>query len=138
LFGKKNVPNARVIDEIKSMLAHSGRNYKSRFVVKIGEQIRIIEQMMIAYFVSEQKATFVVSKDGLHLPIDRSLDQLEIELDPSKFFRISRKFIMHYPAIERITAYSSSRLRIFPNFITKDELIVSRDKVGDFKIWLEG
>jgi len=137
-FGKMNAPDTRVIDEIKSMLAHPERSYKSRFVVKIGEQIKIVEQAVIAYFVSEQKATFIVNREGQHLPVDRSLDQLEMELDPKKFFRISRKFIMHYPAIERITAYSSSRLRIFPNFITKDELIVSRDKVGDFKIWLEG
>jgi DNA-binding LytR/AlgR family response regulator len=138
LFGKKNAPDTNVIDEIKSMLVQPGRNYKSRFVVKIGEQIKIVEQAVIAYFVSEQKATFVVNREGQHLPVDRSLDQLEMELDPKKFFRISRKYIIHYPAIDRITSYSSSRLRIFPSFITKDELVVSRDKVGDFKNWLEG
>jgi DNA-binding LytR/AlgR family response regulator len=93
---------------------------------------------MIAYFVSEQKATFVVNNEGRHLPVDRSLDQLENELDPKKFFRISRKYIIHFPSIERITAYSSSRLRIFPGFKTQDELIVSRDKVSEFKKWLEG
>ncbi|HBH23898.1 MAG TPA: DNA-binding response regulator [Cytophagales bacterium] len=138
LFGKQNAPDTKVIDEIKTMLANPPQKYKSRFVVKLGEQIRIVEQDMIAYFMSEQKATFLVNNEGQHLPVDRSLDQLEIELDPKKFFRISRKYIIHYPAIDRITAYSSSRLRVFPNFKTKEELIVSRDKVNDFKNWLEG
>jgi DNA-binding LytR/AlgR family response regulator len=65
-----------------------------------------------------------------------TLEQLEDELDPLKFFRVSRKFIINVDAISDIISYTNSRLQIKLHHYNEQEIIVSREKVRSFKNWL--
>ena len=69
--------------------------------------------------------------------MDFSLEQLEDELDPAKFFKVNRKFIVNIAAINDIIAYTNSRLQIKLNNFSELEIIVSREKVKEFRKWLE-
>jgi DNA-binding LytR/AlgR family response regulator len=64
------------------------------------------------------------------------LELLEQELDPGNFFRISRKFIIPLKAIKEIVLYSNSRLKVILPSFKVEEVIVSREKVSDFKTWI--
>lgn len=112
--------------------------HKSRFVVRIGEHIKTIAIEDVAYFYSSDKYSFIRSVSRRDYAIDYSLDQLEQELDPARFFRVSRKFIVAMSHIKDIVAYSGSRLKL--NVVGGDdqEILVSREKVTDFKNWLDG
>jgi DNA-binding LytR/AlgR family response regulator len=83
------------------------------------------------------KYTFLQNNSGRDYVINYSLDQLEDLLDPAQFFRINRKFIVSFSAISDIISYSKSRLKVKLNSNESDDLIVSREKVQDFKKWLE-
>jgi DNA-binding LytR/AlgR family response regulator len=65
------------------------------------------------------------------------LELLEQELDPKDFYRISRKFIIPLKAIKEIVVYSNSRLKLILPSYKEDEVIVSREKVTDFKNWID-
>jgi two-component system response regulator LytT len=69
--------------------------------------------------------------------MDASLEQLEVDLDPIKFFRVNRKFLINVDAIKDIISYSNSRLQIKLHHFSEIEIIVSRERVKDFKKWLD-
>ncbi len=113
------------------------KEYKSRFIVKVGQQLTYISIEDISYFYSEDGLLCVKTKNGKRHILDYTLDQLEQVLDPSEFFRINRKIITRINAIQKIHTYFNSRLKLELHPKTELEVIVSRDRVGDFKKWLD-
>ncbi|MEM8968028.1 MAG: LytTR family DNA-binding domain-containing protein [Bacteroidota bacterium] len=111
--------------------------YKNRFVVKVGEHLNAIPTENILYFFSQAKATYLQTISGKHFIIDYSLEQVEEMVDPTHFFRISRKYMISFPAIDDIITYSSSRLKLHLKHSDDSDVLVSRDRVADFKEWLD-
>ena len=124
------------IEQIRNMFAPTEKVYKSRFTVKIGVQIKIINVNEIECFYSENKGTYIHTFDNRDYLIDTPLEVLEEELELKNWFRISRKFIVPLVSVKEIVVYSNSRLKIILPTYKGDEVIVSREKVSDFKNWL--
>jgi len=122
------------IDQVLKLLSSQ---YKSRFVVRVGERIRSIPVDEIQCFYSMEKANYIQTREDRHYNIDHSLEQVESLIDPQMFFRVSRKFIVSLDAIQEIISHSNSRLRVVLNHKTEENIIVAREKVKDFKHWLE-
>ncbi|MBO4427098.1 MAG: LytTR family transcriptional regulator DNA-binding domain-containing protein, partial [Bacteroidales bacterium] len=126
------------IDALLRALGRSGApQYKERFVVSIGESIIPISTSDIAYFYSRDKYNYLAATDGSHYIVDSSLDTIAEELDPKKFFRISRGCIVSLPAIRSITRQFGGRLRITAAPEPPFEMTVARARVEDFLAWLE-
>ena len=124
-------------DQIKKMLQNPfEKNYKSRFTIKIGQQLKIITNDEIECFFSENKGTYIHTIDNRNYLIDTTLEVLENELDPKNFFRVSRKFIIPLRTIKEIQVHSNSRLKVILPTYKDDEVIVAREKVQDFKLWI--
>ena len=113
------------------------RRYKNRFMVRSGEQIQSIPVEEISFLISEDGIVILVTKAGSRFALDQSLDTNEVLLNPEQFFRISRKVIINFDSINKIVAHLNSRLKIFANHLNEDDGIVSRERVGDFKLWLD-
>ena len=129
----KEIP-AQVFDSIMYSLT---KKYKNKFVMNVGEHIKVFSTEDIQCFYSMEKYTFLQNNSGRDYAINYSLDQLEDLLDPAQFFRINRKFIVSFSAISDIISYSNSRLKVKLNSNESNDLLVSREKVQDFKKWLE-
>jgi len=128
----------KLLGQKVEMLIHMmTKQYKSRFVVNIGPRIHTIETNHIQYFYSLEKSTFLCTDTGKSYDVNYSLDQLEQQLDPKQFFRISRKHIVNIEAIKEIVAYSNSRFRLIVKGSDDENIMVSRRKINDFKVWLE-
>lgn len=126
------------IDSIKKLFStNKTQDFKERYSIKIGNSIKIIETENIECFFSENKASFIHTKENKNYLVDYSLEKIEEQLDPKKFFRINRSQIIRIDSIKEITVYSNSRLKIILQTYNESELIVSREKVTDFKKWLE-
>lgn len=124
-------------EQIKKMLQNPfDKNFKTRFTVKIGQHLKVIAIEEIECFFSENKGTYLHTFDNRNYLIESSLEVLEQELDPEKFYRVSRKFIVPLKAIKEIGVYSNSRLRIILPTFSAEEVVVSREKVSDFKNWI--
>ncbi|MDC6384775.1 DNA-binding response regulator [Flagellimonas taeanensis] len=125
-------------NDIKNLLVNPlEREYKKRFTVKVGQHLKIINADEVECFYSENKGTYAATSDGRNYLLDTTLEQLEEELSPKIFFRISRKFYVNINHIGDIISYTNSRLQIKLKRFNEHEIIVSRERVKDFKLWLE-
>ncbi len=136
-FKKNNLAIEIPVQVFDNILHSLTKNYKNKFVIKVGEHIKVFSTEDVQCFYSIVKNTFLQNNSGRDYAISYSLDQLEDLLDPSRFFRINRKFIVSSLAISDIVSYSNSRLLVRLNSNDSNDLIVSREKVQDFKKWLE-
>jgi two-component system, LytTR family, response regulator LytT len=125
------------LDMIKQMiLGNERKEFKQRFSVKIGTQLKVISVDEIECFYSENKGTYLHTFENRNYLLDTTLEQVEEELNPKDFYRVSRKFLIPMKAIKEIQVYSNSRLKLILPSYKEEEVIVSREKVSDFKSWI--
>lgn len=113
-------------------------SYKERFTVKIGDKIRLFDVSEVACFFSRNKGSFLCTKEGKQYLLDYPLDYIETLIEPNKFFRVNRKHILAISAIEKVVRFTNSRQKVVLSSGFDEEIIVAREKVKDFKMWLEG
>ncbi|HEY9176182.1 MAG TPA: LytTR family DNA-binding domain-containing protein [Flavipsychrobacter sp.] len=112
--------------------------YKKRFMIRFGDNIKTIAVEDIAYFFSENKGTFARMFEDRTYPIDNNLDALEQMLDPEKFFRINRQYIISLKAIKEMKTYSKARVLVKLQPEVKEPPLVSSERSAGFKLWLAG
>jgi len=122
------------LDQVQQLLT---KQYKKRFLIRSGLHIRTIPVEEILYFYSLEKATFAMLASGKTSLFDHTLEQLEKLLDPGLFFRINRKYIVSVPALADIITYSNYRLKLKLKNCADEDILVSREKMQDFKVWLD-
>ncbi|RXG23754.1 LytR/AlgR family response regulator transcription factor [Leeuwenhoekiella aequorea] len=140
-FKKQNPVQADVkvnFDDIRKLLGINPveRDYKKRFTVKIGQHIKLINVEDIVCLYSENKGTYARTREQRDYLLDTTLELLEDELAPDQFFRVSRKYFVNIKAIEDIVSYTNSRLQVKLKSCSDQDIIVSRERVKDFKLWL--
>ncbi len=112
-------------------------DFKKRFLVKLGDQYRSVNVENVSYFHYHEGMTYLVADDGKKYPLDYTMDHIESLLHPLEFFRINRKLILSLSSIKEIHSYFNSRLLLRLSPELPDEVIVSRDRVADFKRWMD-
>lgn len=137
-FGTRHqeVPEVTIelLNKVKEMLR---KQYKTRFVIKVGEHLKSVPVEDILFFYSLDKATYLCTTDFKTYLVDYSLDRISEMIDEHRFFRINRKYILSNQSIADIVYYSNSRLKIKLKKTDEESIIVSRDKVVAFKEWLD-
>ena len=124
--------------DFKQLLFEFRNQYKSRFLIKIGDKYRSVPAGEISHFHINERSVFLSDLQGKDYGIDYSLEQLQTMLDARKFFRINRECIVNIDSIALMYSYSSSRLQLTLKNIEKSDLfVVSREKVGEFKKWID-
>lgn len=123
-------------EQIKKLIAPTEKNFKKRFTVKIGQHLKMVPTDTIECFFSENKSTNMHTIDHRNYLIEDTLEQLEDVLEREYFYRVSRKYIVNINAIKDIISYSNSRLKLILNSFKESEIIVSRERVKDFKNWI--
>ena len=112
--------------------------YKSRLLAKAGQRMFFIETNKVEYFKADDKLVYLSDTEGNRLLIDYTLEKLETILNPKEFFRLNRQVIARYTAIAQIKPYVNSRLKLLLRCGSKtEEVILSRERVQEFKTWAE-
>lgn len=128
----------RNFKDLSNALATIQKNYKTRFMVKIGEKLRSFKAEDISVFYADGRDVFILLKEGNQYIIDYKMEELQDLLNPEQFYRISRSFIVNINSISGVLLYSNSRLKVDLSQEFDRELIVSREKVNSFKDWFNG
>lgn len=131
---QKPANNGVTYEKVMQLLT---KEYKQRFLVKVGKHIKTIDIESIIYFYSLEKSTFFTDKNGKNYLTDYTLEQVEELIDPAKFFRINRKYITTIVAIDDMYTLSNYRLKLKLKHCNDDDIFVSRDKMNGFKAWLD-
>lgn len=109
-----------------------------RILVKMGQSLKMIDLNEVAYYYSRDKISFAVLPENKRYPLDFSLDHIEQQVDPSRFFRINRQFIVNLESIQEMIAYSKSRVKLILTPPSEEDTIVSKERSPEFKKWLVG
>lgn len=134
-FGNKE--KGLSLDQVEKLLAIHKPKYKTRFIAKVGDQIKHIEISDVGYFRAEDNEVMLITKNDNRYIIDYSLEQLTGMLDPVNFFRANRSYIVTLSAIKKISKYFNSRLHLKLDPETEDEVLISRVKVSEFMDWMD-
>jgi len=118
---------------------HTGtEKFKKRFLVKRGNDYIAVKTEDIAYFYAVHKLICMVERSGQKFILDKSLSDLEKEIDPAVFYRANRKYLVNIAAIRKIKAYPKSKLQLEVAPIAEEEIIISQENVSAFKDWMSG
>lgn len=112
------------------------KDFRKRFLVKLGQKLVSIEIDEIAYFYSDGRLNFFKTTDNRKFVVDYTMDELSEMLDPEKYFRISRSFYVSINSVDRIDDYFGNRLILGLKPAVDKEALVSREKVTEFKKWM--
>lgn len=122
--------------EVLRTLSSPVKRYRTRFLISVGERLITLPVSDVAYFYSENRVTFAVTRQGREYIVDFSLDKLGEQLDPDNFFRTNRQTLVEINAIRKIEPYFQNKVvvEVVPPF--KDKILVSKEKIASFKVWL--
>jgi DNA-binding LytR/AlgR family response regulator len=138
-FRESVIPQTTIdFNEIAKLLGNPiDRGYKKRYTARVGEHIKLFTTDETCLFYSENKGSYLHLENGRSYLLDTNLEDLEKELDPAIFFRISRQAIVNINAIKDMVSHVNSRIVVKIDNFTSYDLIVSRERVKSFKDWLE-
>ncbi|QDA61305.1 LytR/AlgR family response regulator transcription factor [Hymenobacter jejuensis] len=126
------------LERLLDSLPRPAQPFKTRFLVRSGEQLLPLPTEQVAWFQSRHEVTTLVATDGRRFVVDYTLEQLEQLLNPQQFFRLNRQFLAHLQAVQRLHPHFNGKLKLDLSPAPTDEVMVSREKAGAFKNWLEG
>lgn len=134
---KQNEDWSKQIEDLKSLIRQPQSSYKERLLIKLGSRLLYKSVNEASYFFAEGKNAYMVDgKDNRKYLIDQTLEQLDSSLDPQQFFRISRKYIVNISFVSEVRGLKSTQIETVLSSGTHHALTVSRDRVSDFKDWL--
>lgn len=113
------------------------KNYISRLLISTGEQFSSLSVPEVAWFRSEDKYVVAITHTGLEYIISvRSLNELEPQLDPTDFFRLSREIIASHKSIRKVSRWFKGKLMVKVSAENKEkEVTVSNARRNDFLAW---
>lgn len=114
-------------------LIRKEKSWLSRILVKIGYNLKVLQTNEISCFYSENKIVYAWTSER-SFPTDFTLDELQENLDESKYFRVNRQFVINLDFIKNI--HTSPYYKVEMMFQPEEEITVSRERVKDFKDWL--
>ena len=120
---------------MQALTAQEEKKYRTRFLISGNRKFYTIQVADIAYFYSEEKITFAVTRDRKSHIIDYPLNKLEEQLDPQLFFRANRQFLISKKAVKDISLWFNGRLAVNLKVPFKERIIISKAKVSEFKDW---
>ncbi|MEN8122222.1 MAG: LytTR family DNA-binding domain-containing protein [Bacteroidota bacterium] len=126
------------INSLAEIINQAKKEYKNRFMVKMGEHIHSITTPEIACLYSEGRVVLLFTQEKRKFFVDFNMAELENILDPKIFHRVNRSFIVNIEAIKDVIVYSKTRLKIILKQDFDKEIIVSREKIRSFKEWFSG
>ena len=115
------------------------RKFKSRLIVSMGSESFALSTKEIACIYRDKYIIIVVDKSERRFLYDKSLSELEKELDPYIFFRANRKFIINIEFIKSYRTIDKVRLDVRLTLPSNHyQIIISQENAPNFKKWLQG
>lgn len=110
--------------------------YKATLLVHYQSKIIPVKTDDISFIHSENSLTILYTEQKKY-NIQQPLDELETQLNPQKFFRANRQFILNREAVLNVEHYFTRRLVVRLRQNTPETIIISKVKAPDFLKWLE-
>lgn len=127
----------RFHESLENFSANAKKNFRQRFLINVANKLNVVNSEDINYFCIIAESVFIIDAFGNLYPLDYTLEKVQKLVNPELFFRINRKYIIHINSIEEMTPYSQYRIKLKLKMCDDNDIIVSRERVKDFKNWLD-
>jgi two-component system LytT family response regulator len=114
-------------------LERKGR--RERLLVRKGSDLISIKLAGVAYFFTTEKLVFAVLSGGARHMLDRPLAELEKDVDPARFFRANRAWLVSIDAVVRCRPYGKGKLLLELRPPPPEDVIVSQERAAAFREW---
>lgn len=135
-YKKHYKENNSLLEPLTQLQIQLTEKFKTRFLARLGTRMVSVPVETIAFFYTRERLQYIKTLNGKELLLDKTLDEIESGLDPSKFFRANRQFILSYPSIKKTQAWLNGKLKVGIEPVPYEEIIISRLRAADFKKWL--
>lgn len=110
--------------------------YRERFLVKQGQKMISVGTGEIAFFNAKNTLNYITTKSKQKFLLDYTLDDVEQLVEPKKFFRANRQFILSHDIIAAIHPWFNGKLKVETRVGPEEEIIISREKAPQFREWM--
>ncbi|MEG0796836.1 MAG: LytTR family DNA-binding domain-containing protein [Odoribacter sp.] len=124
------------LNTVLDSLQQREKRFRTRFLISGADCFLTLQVADIAYFYSENKITFAVTGAGKEYIVDPALDKLSEQLDPDLFFRANRQVLLSVDAIKSVEPYFNGKVVVHVKPTFKEQIIISKEKIPSFKVWL--
>jgi two-component system LytT family response regulator len=136
-YASNHAFNAKeLMQELRKVVTPAFNNFREHFLVRQGQRLISLGVEEVAYFYSDDRLTFLKTHDGRFFSVDQTLEELEQQVDGRRFFRASRKFLVERKSISNVFVHFNGKFKLILKPVTKDDVMVSRDRAPEFKTWL--
>jgi two-component system, LytTR family, response regulator LytT len=112
------------------------KKYIDRLLIPVKDKLQPVELSQVSCFYTTERNTRIYLKSGKNYPYSRTLDQVELTLNPSDFMRANKQFIIARSSVKDITIWFDSRLLVKLDIETPERIYVSKNKAVEFKAWM--
>ncbi|MDR2383267.1 MAG: LytTR family DNA-binding domain-containing protein [Prevotellaceae bacterium] len=137
-FNSNASTNQNVIDNLLDTLKRYNKSYKNYFLVHERDKLIPVALDDVYYIFIDTKVVKIVTSDNKGRYIDKTLDEIMTELDPEKFFRANRQYIISRQSIKDMSIWFGNKLSINLKIPVNERIIISKARVKEFKQWFAG
>jgi two-component system response regulator LytT len=136
----KNLHEGNITQNLINKIYNSLPRYREpvTFLIQHRDKLIPVPEKDFAFFYTESGLTHGCTHANQTYSIDKTIEDLELTLASTEFFRANRKFIVSRAAIKEIEFYFNSRLLLKLSPSAKDTVLVSKARVPLFKKWMQG
>jgi two-component system response regulator LytT len=113
------------------------RRPRERLLVRHKGAERALPVREIAYFRADDKLTLAIDHTGAEHIVERTLGQLERDLEGGDFFRACRGYLVHASAVASFRSGGRGRLELTLQPRAPDEVLVSQENAAAFRAFLD-
>lgn len=125
---------AQLLESVKNQSIR----YRERFLIPHrADEFLIIPVSNVSHITIRDGVVRLCTLEGKYHTLNMTLEEVESQLDPQRFMRVNRQFIISAAAVQKLSTYFLGKMRIHMNAAPDEEIIVSKDKVATVKRWLD-
>ena len=128
--------NTELINQLLASIKTNRQEYKAYFLVPEKDKYILLAIADIAYIFIDEKIVKAITYANRSFSLDKTLDDLEAQLDPTYFFRANRQYIIARKAVKDLTVWFGGKMAINLSVTTPEKIIVSKQKVSEIKKWV--
>ena len=125
---------AQLLESVKSQTIR----YRERFLIPHrADEFLIIPVSDVSHITIRDGVVRLCTLAGRHHSLNMTLEEIENQLDPQRFMRVNRQFIISAADVQKLSTYFLGKMRIHMTAAPDEEIIVSKEKVATVKRWLD-
>ena len=125
---------AQLLASVKSQTIR----YRERFLIPHrADEYLIVHVSDVSHITIRDGVVRLCTLAGRHHSINMTLEEIESQLDPQRFMRVNRQFIISAADVHKLSTYFLGKMRIHMTAAPDEEIIVSKDRVATVKRWLD-